>query len=47
MNHPIRVQTVEQYEIASIIVIKTRLVTIKTIQTPDVKITNVQVLWKS
>ena len=47
MNHPIRVQTVEQYENASINVIKTRLVTIKTIQTPDVKKTKVQVLWKS
>ena len=47
LNHPILVQTVKQYEIASINVVKTRLVTTKIIQTPDAKITNVQTVWKS
>ena len=47
LNHPILVQTVKQYEIASINVVKTRLVTTKIIQTPDAKITNVQAVWKS
>ena len=44
---PIKIQTVKQYKNASINVIKTRLVTTKTVQTPDAKITNVQAVWKS
>ena len=47
LNHPVIVESVKQYENASINVVKTRLVTTKIIQTPDAKITNVQAVWKS
>ena len=48
LNRPIKIQTVRQYKNASInVIIKTRLVTTKTVETPDGKITNVQAVWKS
>ena len=46
LNCPIKIQTVKQYKNASINVIKTRLITTKTVQIQDAKITNVQAVWK-